>query len=58
MALKAKNLIKDDMVIFLDSSSTALHIIYEFSGFENIKIITNSLLTASFLTQMTETKVL
>lgn len=57
MALKALELIKDDMVIFLDSSSTALHIVYELNKFNNIKVITNGLLTASLLTQSTDAKV-
>lgn len=57
MASKAKTLLADDLVIFLDSSSTVLHIVYELKNYENLKIITNGLVAASYLTEHTDAKV-
>ena len=42
LALKASMLIKDDMVIFLDASSTVLRLVPYLKNFKNITVITNS----------------
>ena len=49
LAEKAKDLINDDMVIFIDSSTTTLHLIKMLAKFEGLQIITNGVLTASLL---------
>lgn len=57
LAEKAKTLINDDMVIFLDSSTTTLHLIKMLSKFEGLQIITNGVLTASLLSEFTEAQI-
>lgn len=57
MATKAQSLITDDMVIFLDSSSTVLHVAYELKNYKNLKVITNGLVAASYLTEHTDASV-
>lgn len=42
LALKAVSMIKDDMVIFLDASSTVLRLVPHLKNFKNITVITNS----------------
>lgn len=42
LAQKASELIKDDMVIFLDASSTVLRLVPYLKNFKNITVITNS----------------
>lgn len=53
----AKNLVKDDMVIFIDSSSTALHLVNMLHGFDGLQIITNGIITASLASEYTTAKV-
>lgn len=57
IAEKAKDLINDDMVIFLDSSTTTLHLIKMLSKFEGLQIITNGVLTASLLSEFTDAQI-
>nr|WP_263314190.1 DeoR/GlpR family DNA-binding transcription regulator [Mammaliicoccus sp. Marseille-Q6498] len=57
LAEKAKDLINDDMIIFLDSSTTTLHLIKMLSKFEGLQIITNGVLTASLLSEFTDAQV-
>ena len=45
----AANLIKDDMVLFLDSSTTSLHLVRNLGRFEGLQIITNGVITAAML---------
>ena len=54
LAEKAKDLINDDMVIFIDSSTTTLHLIKMLAKFEGLQIITNGVLTASLLSEFTD----
>lgn len=49
----AETLIKDDMVIFLDSSTTSLHLVKNLSRFDGLQIITNGVLTAAMLSEFT-----
>jgi DeoR/GlpR family transcriptional regulator of sugar metabolism len=42
LALRASKLIKDDMVIFLDASSTVLRLVPYLKNYKNLTIITNS----------------
>ena len=42
LAQRASSLIKDDMVIFLDASSTVLRLVPYLNGFKNLTVITNS----------------
>lgn len=53
----ACTLIKDDMVIFLDSSTTSLHLIKNLSKFDGLQIITNGVLTAAMLSEFTSAHV-
>ncbi|MGG5315598.1 DeoR/GlpR family DNA-binding transcription regulator [Enterococcus sp. AZ072] len=53
----AETLIKDDMVIFLDSSTTCLHLIKNLSKFDGLQIITNGVLTAVMLSEFTSAHV-
>ncbi|MBC1521464.1 DeoR/GlpR transcriptional regulator [Listeria aquatica] len=53
----AKTLIRDDMVIFLDSSSTSLYLVGVLSRFEGLQIITNGVMTASMLSEFTSARV-
>lgn len=53
----AATLIKDDMVIFLDSSTTSLHLIKNLSKFDGLQIITNGVLTAAMLSEFTSAHV-
>ena len=46
IAIKAKELVKNDMVIFLDASSTVEHIVRFLGEFLNLTVITNSPNTA------------
>lgn len=52
IATKAVKLIQDGNVIFLDSSSTAFHMLPYLENFRNLLILTNSLKTAITLTEM------
>ncbi len=52
LAKKCLPFLKDDMVVFIDSSSTSQYVIPHIATFKNVKIVTNSvqaLLTASSL---------
>lgn len=53
----AETLIKDDMVIFIDSSTTSLHLVRGLTKFEGLQIITNGLLTAAMLSDFTDAHV-
>lgn len=57
LAESAKSLIKDDMLIFLDSSTTTLHLVKMLSKFEGLQIITNGVLTASLLSEFTDAQI-
>lgn len=57
MAKVAQSLIKDDMVLYIDSSSTALHLVHQLHRFEGIKVITNGVITASLLSEYTNANV-
>lgn len=43
LAAKAAELLKDNMTVFIDSSSTCQYIVPHLPKFENIKVVTNSL---------------
>ncbi len=45
----ASSLIRDDMVLFLDSSTTSLHLVRNLARFDGLQIITNSIVTAAML---------
>lgn len=49
----AATLVKDDMVIFVDSSTTSLHLIKNLSKFDGLQVITNGVLTAAMLSEFT-----
>ena len=53
----AQTLIRDDMVIFLDSSTTSLHLVKNLSKFDGLQIITNGVLTAAMLSEFTNASV-
>ncbi|MFB3166686.1 DeoR/GlpR family DNA-binding transcription regulator [Neobacillus sp. 179-C4.2 HS] len=53
----ADRLLKDDMVIFIDSSSTALHLVDILTKYDGLQIITNGLITASLLSEYTTARV-
>jgi DeoR/GlpR family transcriptional regulator of sugar metabolism len=53
----AQKLLKDDMVIFIDSSSTALHLVDVLTKYDGLQIITNGLITASLLSEYTTARV-
>ena len=41
---RIEKLIKDDMIVYVDSSSTCLHVIPVLARFKNVKMVTNSVL--------------
>jgi DeoR/GlpR family transcriptional regulator of sugar metabolism len=53
----ASTVIKDDMVLFLDSSTTSLHLVRNLGRFEGLQIITNGIITAAMLSEFTSAKV-
>ncbi len=53
----ASTRIKDDMVLFLDSSTTSLHLIRNLGRYEGLQIITNGVITAAMLSEFTSAKV-
>lgn len=53
-----EQLIQDDMVLFIDSSSTCLHLINILSKFKGLKIITNGLVTASVISEYIDADVI
>ena len=53
----AETLIEDDMVLFLDSSTTCLHLVKTLSKFEGLQIIRNGILTAAMLSEFTSARV-
>lgn len=53
----ASTFLRDNMVIFLDSSSTVYHLIYHLDRFSNLKIITNNLQVALELSNRTNLSV-
>ncbi|MEK4826855.1 DeoR/GlpR family DNA-binding transcription regulator [Niallia sp. FSL W8-0951] len=57
MAKLAKELIQNDMNLFIDSSSTALHLVHHLNKFEGLQVITNGVITASLLSEYTSAKV-
>lgn len=58
IADSVQKLIKDDMIIFLDSSSTCLHLAKSLSRFDGLQVITNGVLTAALLSEYTTAHVL
>ncbi|WP_400246072.1 DeoR/GlpR family DNA-binding transcription regulator [Niallia sp. JL1B1071] len=57
MAKLAKELLHNDMNLFIDSSSTALHLVHQLNKFEGLQVITNGVITASLLSEYTSAKV-
>lgn len=57
MAEVARNLISDDSVLFIDSSSTALHLVHYLHKFEGLQVVTNGVVTASLLSEYTTASV-
>lgn len=57
MASIAQSLIKDDMTLFLDSSTTSLHLVSSLTKFNGLQVITNGVMTASVLSQYTNASV-
>lgn len=53
----ASSLIRDDMVLFLDSSTTSLHY-RNLARFDGLQIITNGIVTAAMLSEYTTAKYL
>lgn len=53
----ASSLIRDDMVLFLDSSTTSLHLVRNLARFDGLQIITNGIVTAAMLSEYTTAKV-
>lgn len=53
----AGTLLKDDMVIFIDSSTTCLHLVKKISKFEGLKVITNGVITAALLSEFTNAQI-
>lgn len=53
IAATAQTLIKDDMILFIDSSTTCLHLVPLLSKFEGLQIVTNGVLTAALLNEYT-----
>lgn len=58
VALKAGLYIKNDMTLFLDSSTTSLRMIPIIAKHEGLLVITNSVLTASMLSEYTNADVI
>ena len=54
----ASSLIRDDMVLFLDSSTTSLHLVRNLARFDGLQIITNGIVTAAMLSEYTTAKYL
>ncbi|MCI1880730.1 MAG: DeoR/GlpR transcriptional regulator [Sporolactobacillus sp.] len=54
LAKLANELLQDDKVIFIDSSSTALYLIDFLRNYKGLQIITNGLMTASLLSEYTD----
>lgn len=52
IAEKAAQYIRDGQVIFLDASSTVMHLVKYFKNFENLTIITNGMKTAQELSTL------
>lgn len=52
IAAQAARYLKDGQVIFLDASSTAMHLVKYFENFENLTIITNGIQTARELNKL------
>lgn len=57
IAKLAETLVNDDMTIFLDSSTTSLHLVNNLSKFEGLQIITNGVVTAAMLSEFTSAKI-
>lgn len=57
LARVASELIRDDMVIFIDSSTTCLHLVNLLNKFKGIKVVTNGLLSAVMLAESTTARV-
>lgn len=57
MASIAQTMIKDDMTLFLDSSTTSLHLVSTLTKFNGLQVITNGVMTASVLSQYTNASV-
>ena len=45
------------MVLFLDSSTTSLHLVRNLARFDGLQIITNGIVTAAMLSEYTTAKV-
>lgn len=57
IAEKTITYIEDYMTIFIDSSSTALHLIPYLNRFHGLRVVTNSVLTATLLSENTNVEV-
>ena len=57
IAKKCESLIEDDMVLFIDSSSTCLHLVDILKKFKGIQIITNGLMSAFVFSERTPASV-
>ncbi|SDD63951.1 DNA-binding transcriptional regulator of sugar metabolism, DeoR/GlpR family [Terribacillus halophilus] len=57
IAKLAVELIQDDMSLFMDSSTTVLHLVNHLHKFKGLKVITNGVITASLLTEYTSADV-
>lgn len=57
IAERAVTYIEDDMTIFVDSSSTALHLIPYLKKIHGLRVVTNSVLTAALLSEHTAAEV-
>lgn len=53
----ARHLLRDDMTIVLDSSTTCLHLIPQLARFQGIHVITNGVVTAAMLSEQTNAEV-
>lgn len=53
----ATTLVRDDMVIFIDSSTTCLHLAKNLVKFDGLQIITNGVLTAAMFSEYTNAHV-
>lgn len=52
IASRAVHYVKDGQVIFLDASSTTMHLIKHFDNFKNLTIVTNGIKTAQELNKL------
>lgn len=57
IAEQAKKIINDDHILFLDSSSTVLHLVHHLHKFKGLQVVTNGVVTASLLSEYTTASV-